>query len=270
MFCWKEVVFKSNVPINCGHMWLMIWAERCGLKRGFSTLTFPQFSVSAHHGFFVGTILMRDRTAAVHQWWRNGCWKVEELAEQMSCVLMGGLCRMVRDNVQKTEARSKKPVSWADAQTQTEAPEEPAGPQQTLTSERRNSAEKELEFLQWNKLSFEEEPETWQEVSGHRVTTSALATGGTCHAGGRLILVPTDKQMCRDSNRSPDRPPYLPDHECWICLQSAVVQTLTSTLKSTVALSKQPITIYITYDTFVHLRKASAQQWKKNCFIPFI
>ncbi|TNM85738.1 hypothetical protein fugu_008009 [Takifugu bimaculatus] len=30
-------------------------------------------------------------------------------------------------------------------------------------NERRNSAEKELEFLQWNKLSFEEEAETWEE-----------------------------------------------------------------------------------------------------------
>ncbi|TWW58859.1 suppressor of cytokine signaling 1-like [Takifugu flavidus] len=76
---------------------------------------------------------------------------------------MGGLCRMVRDNLHKTGVKSKKPVSWADAQTQTELPEEPAGPQQTLTSERRNSAEKELEFLQWNKLSFEEEAETWEE-----------------------------------------------------------------------------------------------------------
>lgn len=99
---------------------------------------------------------------------------------------MGGLCRMVRDNLHKTDVRSKKPVSWADAQTQTEAPEEPAGPQQTLTSD---SDEKELEFLQWNKLSFEEEPETWQEVSGRRVTTSALATGKTCRAS-RLIHVP--------------------------------------------------------------------------------
>lgn len=108
----------------------------------------------------------------------------------MSCVLMGGLCRMVRDNLHKTDVRSKKPVTWADAQTQTEAPEEPAGPQQTLTSESRNSAEKELEFLQWNKLSFEEEPETWPEVSGCRVTTSALATGETCHASGRLLHVP--------------------------------------------------------------------------------
>lgn len=90
----------------------------------------------------------------------------------MSCVLMGGLGRMVRDNLHKTDVSSKKPVSWADAQTQTEAPEEPAGPQQTLTLERRNSAEKELEFLQWNKLSFEEEPETWQEVSGRRISVS--------------------------------------------------------------------------------------------------
>lgn len=113
----------------------------------------------------------------------------------MSCVLMGGLCRMVRDNLHKTDVRSKKPVSWADAQTQTEAPEEPAGPQQTLTSERRNSAEKELEFLQWNKLSFEEEPETWPEVSGHRVTTSVLATSETCHASGRLVLVPVGDHL---------------------------------------------------------------------------
>lgn len=92
---------------------------------------------------------------------------------------------MVRDNLHKTDLRSKKPISWADAQTQTEALEEPAAPQHTLTSE---SAEKELEFLQWSKLSFEEEPETWQEVSGRRVTTLALATGETCHA--RLLLVP--------------------------------------------------------------------------------
>lgn len=110
---------------------------------------------------------------------------------------MGGLCRMVRDNLHKTGVKSKKPVSWADAQTQTELPEEPAGPQQTLTSERRNSAEKDLEFLQWNKLSFEEEAETWQEVSARRVTTSALATSETCHARGRLVLVPVGDYLHR-------------------------------------------------------------------------
>lgn len=107
----------------------------------------------------------------------------------MSCVLMGGLCRMVRDNLQNTDVSSKKPVSRADAQTQTEAPEEPAAPQQTLPLERRNSAEKELKFLLWSKLSFEEEPETWQEVSRRRVPTSALATSETCHASGRPVPV---------------------------------------------------------------------------------
>lgn len=80
-------------------------------------------------------------------------------------VLMGGHCRMVKDDLHKVDVKSKKPSGTADAQTQTEAPEEPAGPEQTQTPESSSRAERELDFLQWKKLCFEDEPETWQKVS---------------------------------------------------------------------------------------------------------
>lgn len=74
---------------------------------------------------------------------------------------------MVRDELRQTDVMCKKPTQ-ADAQTQTDPPEEHAGPERALTSEGLRLSQGELEFLQWNKLSFEEEPETWPEVSTRR------------------------------------------------------------------------------------------------------
>lgn len=87
------------------------------------------------------------------------------MIEQMIYALMGGGCRMLKDDLRKTDVKRKKPSGTADAQTQTEAPEEPAGPEPTQTPESCNGAETELRFLQWKKLCFEDEPEAWQKVS---------------------------------------------------------------------------------------------------------
>lgn len=74
---------------------------------------------------------------------------------------------MVRDDLHQSDVKSDKPSGWADAQTQTEAPEEPAGPGPTQTPQSHSAspADRELDFLQWTKLSFEDEPESWQKVS---------------------------------------------------------------------------------------------------------
>lgn len=81
---------------------------------------------------------------------------------------------MVRDDLHKVDVKRKKPSGWADAQTQTEALEDLVGREQTLTSAGCDNVDGEFEFLQWNKLSFEEEPEAWQEVSsGSGVMASA-------------------------------------------------------------------------------------------------
>lgn len=92
---------------------------------------------------------------------------------------------MVRDNLHKLDVKLKKPSGWADAQTQTEAPEDLVGPEQTLTSAGCGDADSELEFLQWNKLSFEEEPEAWQQVSSGSYINNRQA----CHANGRLVII---------------------------------------------------------------------------------
>lgn len=118
----------------------------------------------------------------------------------MICVVMGGLCRMVRDELHQTDVTCKKPTQ-ADAQTQTDPPEEPAGPERALTSEGRRLLEGELDFLQWNKLSFEEEPETWPEVSarrGYRVSVSH-SRALYCDWPAPSAIASPDKQIRRDS-----------------------------------------------------------------------
>lgn len=74
---------------------------------------------------------------------------------------------MVRDDLHQWDVKSEKLSGWADAQTQTEAPEEPAGLEPTQTPQNRSPSptDRELDFLQWTKLSFEDEPESWQKVS---------------------------------------------------------------------------------------------------------
>lgn len=79
---------------------------------------------------------------------------------------------MVKDELHKTDVKSKKASGSADAQTQTEGPEELAGPGRTQTPESHNGAEKELDFLQWKKLCLEEQAESWQNVSARCVSAS--------------------------------------------------------------------------------------------------
>lgn len=68
---------------------------------------------------------------------------------------------MVRDNIGRTVEQSQKQSCVAE--TQSQPSEEAAEPQQALGSQERLE-ELQLDFLHWRKL-FEEEPETWQQVS---------------------------------------------------------------------------------------------------------
>lgn len=75
------------------------------------------------------------------------------------------LCRMVRDNLDRTVVQSQKQNGAAE--TQNLSPEEP---ERTQRPERVNSESKEptksrLDLLFWDKLNLEDEPETWRRVS---------------------------------------------------------------------------------------------------------
>lgn len=77
-------------------------------------------------------------------------------------------CRMVRDNLNKTAVQSQKQNH--PAETQSQPAEEPAGPKHAQSPESVNPkspepTERPLGLLHWNKFSFEEEPETWPQVS---------------------------------------------------------------------------------------------------------
>lgn len=78
------------------------------------------------------------------------------------------LCRMVKDNLDKTVAQSQKQNRAAETQSQSHPPEEPAGPEQSLERVKPDSSEptgRQLDLLLWHKLNLEEEPEDWRQVS---------------------------------------------------------------------------------------------------------
>nr|AYP19440.1 suppressor of cytokine signaling 1b [Miichthys miiuy] len=64
---------------------------------------------------------------------------------------------MVRDSLNRTVVPSPKP-------NQSQAPEEPAGPEQNREST--EPTKSRLDLLQWSKLNLEEEPESWCQVTG--------------------------------------------------------------------------------------------------------
>lgn len=92
---------------------------------------------------------------------------------------MGGRCRMVRGDLRKTDVKSEKARGRVDAQTQTEAPEEPAASQRAQSPESR--AEGELDLLQWRKLRFEDELESWPSVSTQQGSAWVVLVAITDH-----------------------------------------------------------------------------------------
>lgn len=67
------------------------------------------------------------------------------------------MCRMVRDNLQRTVVQSQKQNHAAETQSQSQPAGQPA--------ESQEPTERQLDLLHWHKLNFKEEPETWQQVS---------------------------------------------------------------------------------------------------------
>lgn len=74
---------------------------------------------------------------------------------------------MVGDGIGRTAEQSQKESCEAETQIQSQPSAEGAEPQQALGSPEKQ--ELQLDFLHWRKLNFEEEPETWQQVSRRRV-----------------------------------------------------------------------------------------------------
>lgn len=72
------------------------------------------------------------------------------------------MCRMVRDNLQRTVAQNQKQNHAAETQSQSQPTGEPA---ESIRPETQEPTERQLDLLHWHKLNFEEEPEPWHQVS---------------------------------------------------------------------------------------------------------
>lgn len=73
---------------------------------------------------------------------------------------------MVRDNLDKSVVQNQNGA----AESQTQHSEEPAGPERVKSPEKakeesQEPTESQLDLLCWNKLNFEEEPDTWRQPS---------------------------------------------------------------------------------------------------------
>ncbi|XP_041790183.1 suppressor of cytokine signaling 1-like [Chelmon rostratus] len=79
---------------------------------------------------------------------------------------------MVRDNLNRTIVQSQKQNCTAETQSQSQPPEEPAGPEraqspESVNPESQEPTDRQLDLLFWSKFDLEEEPETWcQPVTG--------------------------------------------------------------------------------------------------------
>lgn len=76
-------------------------------------------------------------------------------------------CRMVRDNLEKELAQSRQQNVTAETQSQSEAAEEPRGPEQSPERVKEGSqepTERQLDILHWSKLNLREEAETWRQL----------------------------------------------------------------------------------------------------------
>ena len=108
-----------------------------------------------------------DKRPERSQRWRISQRKKEEVV-QPTIKRRILLCRMVRDNLDRTVVQSQKQNGAAE--TQNQSPEEPAEPERTQRPKRVNPESKEptksrLDLLFWNKLNLEDEPESWRRVS---------------------------------------------------------------------------------------------------------
>lgn len=75
---------------------------------------------------------------------------------------------MIRDGIGRKVEQSQKQGCVAEIEIQSQPSEEAAEPQQAPGSPEKQK-ELKLDFPHWRKLNFEEEPETWQQVSTRRV-----------------------------------------------------------------------------------------------------
>lgn len=72
------------------------------------------------------------------------------------------MCRMVRDNFKRTVAQNQKQNHAAETQSPSQPAEESA---ESVRPESQEPTERQLDLLHWHKPNFEEEPETWHQVS---------------------------------------------------------------------------------------------------------
>lgn len=68
------------------------------------------------------------------------------------------MCRMVRDNLQRTVTQNQKQNHAAETQSQSQ-------PAEDIRPETQEPTERQLDLLHWHKLNLEEEPEPWNQVS---------------------------------------------------------------------------------------------------------
>ncbi|XP_071360540.1 suppressor of cytokine signaling 1b [Trachinotus anak] len=86
---------------------------------------------------------------------------------------------MVRDNLEKTAVQSRKENLAAQTQSESQPPEEPAGPEQSperVELDSQEPTERQLDLLLWNKLHLKEEAGTW-----HQLVTGADALSWPTH-----------------------------------------------------------------------------------------
>lgn len=79
------------------------------------------------------------------------------------------LCRMVRDNLDRTVVQSQKQIRAAETQSQSRPPEEPAEPERAQNPDRvkpesQEPTKSQLDLLFSKKLNLEEDPESWRQA----------------------------------------------------------------------------------------------------------
>ncbi|XP_022593764.1 suppressor of cytokine signaling 1-like [Seriola dumerili] len=77
------------------------------------------------------------------------------------------LCRMVRENLEKTGVQSRQQNITAETPSQNQPLEEPGGPEQSpdrVTPDSQEPTEKQLDLLLWSKLNLKEDAETWRRL----------------------------------------------------------------------------------------------------------
>ncbi|XP_034447041.1 uncharacterized protein LOC117764958 isoform X2 [Hippoglossus hippoglossus] len=115
------------------------------------------------------------------------------------------LCRMVRDKPDKPVEQS--PKDKCAAETQSQHPEEPVGPEQNpehVGPACQELKERQLESLHWN--NGEEDPEPWlQLVRGGRLSAREISDL-TQHVGGRSSSILLSPLLAHGAERDARRP----------------------------------------------------------------